>query len=68
MRLVDLLAPMASDEAAPEAFKARATREIGAELTLAGFGGRVFLRVSAHAYNTPGAYDALAARLPGLLP
>ena len=65
MRLVEL--PLKGDPAAGEAFKLRVSRELKAEITLTGFDDRVFIRLSAHAYNSPDDYELLAERLPTLL-
>jgi isopenicillin-N epimerase len=67
MRLVEL--PFKGDRkpADGEAFKVRASRELKAEITLTGFDTRVFIRLSAHAYNSPKDYELLAERLPTLL-
>jgi isopenicillin-N epimerase len=47
--------------------KIRASREIKAEITLTGFDDRIFVRLSAHAYNSARDYELLAERLPTLL-
>ncbi|ADB32651.1 aminotransferase class V [Kribbella flavida DSM 17836] len=67
MRLVEL--PFADDRSpsAGEAFKARVSRELKAEITLTAFDQRVFVRLSAHAYNSARDYELLAERLPTLL-
>jgi isopenicillin-N epimerase len=67
MRLVEL--PLKGDPtpADGEAFKVRASRELKAEITLTAFDTRVFIRLSAHAYNSPRDYELLAERLPRLL-
>jgi len=68
MRLVELAVPWSGgDHEAGDAFKHRAAGEIGAELTVTSHGARTFVRLSAHAYNTPRDYELLAARLPALL-
>jgi isopenicillin-N epimerase len=64
MRLVEV--PL-DDADALEPFKARAAAEIAAELTVTACGERSFLRLSAHAYNSPSDYELLADRLPSLL-
>jgi isopenicillin-N epimerase len=67
MRLVEIpFGGTASPEAA-EAFKTRVSRELKAEITLTGFDERVFVRLSAHAYNSLRDYELLAERLPTLL-
>ncbi len=68
MRLVEMPASFGRlDEAARDAFSSRVAREIGAEIAVTAFGGRAFLRLSAHAYNSAHDYELLAARLPALL-
>jgi isopenicillin-N epimerase len=64
MRLVEV--PLDGEDAL-EPFKARAAAEIAAELTVTAYGDRSFLRLSAHAYNSPADYELLADRLPSLL-
>ncbi|WP_433157245.1 aminotransferase class V-fold PLP-dependent enzyme [Kribbella sp. CA-247076] len=65
MRLVEV--PSTVDLTAGEAFKQRVSRELKAEITLTGFDGRGFIRLSAHAYNSLRDYELLAERLPGVL-
>jgi isopenicillin-N epimerase len=65
MRLVEL--PSSVDVTAAEDVKARVSRELKAEITLTGFDGRGFLRLSAHAYNSPQDYEKLSERLPRVL-
>ncbi|MEV5961246.1 aminotransferase class V-fold PLP-dependent enzyme [Kribbella sp. NPDC051952] len=65
MRLVEL--PSTVDLSAGEALKQRISRDLKAEITFTGFDGRGFIRLSAHAYNSPQDYESLAARLPGVL-
>jgi isopenicillin-N epimerase len=67
MRLVELPFKGDRNPADGEAFKVRASRELKAEITLTGFDTRVFIRLSAHAYNSPKDYELLAERLPTLL-
>jgi isopenicillin-N epimerase len=64
MRLVEL--PSSVDLTAGESLKERASRELKAEITLTGFDGRGFIRLSAHAYNSLEDYEELAERLPTL--
>lgn len=64
MRLVEV--PLDGEDAL-EPFKAQAALEIAAELTVTAYGDRTFLRLSAHAYNSPTDYELLADRLPSLL-
>jgi len=67
MRLVELpLKPLGGEEAL-EAFRDRSAREIGTEITVNEFGDRVWLRLSAHAYNTWRDYEQFADQLPKLL-
>jgi isopenicillin-N epimerase len=67
MRLVEL--PFAGERSpdAGEAFKEKVSRELKAEITLTAFDTRVFVRLSAHAYNSLQDYELLAARLPAVL-
>ena len=43
------------------------SRDLKAEITLTGFDGRGFIRLSAHAYNSLPTTRSLAERLPALL-
>ncbi|MFG1813945.1 aminotransferase class V-fold PLP-dependent enzyme [Kribbella sp. NPDC049174] len=65
MRLVEL--PRSVDLTDAETFKMRVSRELKAEVTLTGFDERIFIRLSAHAYNSLADYESLAERLPALL-
>jgi isopenicillin-N epimerase len=65
MRLVEL--PSSVDLTAGEAIKERVSRELKAEITLTGFDGRGFIRLSAHAYNSLQDYQKLSERLPAAL-
>ncbi|WP_328994241.1 aminotransferase class V-fold PLP-dependent enzyme [Kribbella sp. NBC_01245] len=67
MRLVELPSSVQLTQESGEALKARASREIGAEITVTGFDGRFFVRLSAHAYNSLRDYEILSERLPRLL-
>lgn len=67
MRLVELPFPGERSPDAGEAFKAKVSRELKAEITLTGFDDRIFIRLSAHAYNSPQDYQRLAEWLPALL-
>jgi isopenicillin-N epimerase len=67
MRLVELPFPGERTSETGEAFKIRASRELKAEITLTSFDTRVFVRLSAHAYNSLRDYEFLAERLPTLL-
>jgi isopenicillin-N epimerase len=66
MRLVEVPVKFETPEAR-EALKIRASRELKAEITLTGFDDRIFVRLSAHAYNSARDYELLAERLPTLL-
>ncbi|WP_157630377.1 aminotransferase class V-fold PLP-dependent enzyme [Kribbella catacumbae] len=67
MRLVELpFAGVPSPEAG-EAFKKKVSRDLKAEITLTAFDTRVFVRLSAHAYNSIHDYQLLAERLPSVL-
>jgi isopenicillin-N epimerase len=58
MRLVEM--PDSFDrlgEVARYTFSSRVAEELGAEIAVTAFGGRAFLRLSAHAYNTPRDYE-----------
>ena len=50
-----------------EALKTKVSRDLKAKITLTAFDNRVFIRLSAHAYNSPQDYKSLAERLPALL-
>jgi isopenicillin-N epimerase len=65
MRLVEL--PSSVDLSAAEELKERVSRELKAEITLTGFDGHGFIRLSAHAYNSPRDYQELSERLPSVL-
>jgi isopenicillin-N epimerase len=65
MRLVEL--PSSVDLTAGESLKQRVSQEVKAEITLTGFDGRGFIRLSAHAYNSLQDYEELSERLPALL-
>ncbi|QNE17242.1 aminotransferase class V-fold PLP-dependent enzyme [Kribbella qitaiheensis] len=67
MRLVELPFPGERTPDAGEAFKIRVSRELKAEITLTGFDTRIFIRLSAHAYNSLDDYKFLAERLPSVL-
>jgi isopenicillin-N epimerase len=67
MRLVELPFTGERTPEAGEAFKIRASSELKAEITLTSFDTRVFVRLSAHAYNSLRDYELLAERLPTLL-
>ena len=65
MRLVEL--PSSVDVTAAEAIKERVSRDLKAEITLTGFDGRGFIRLSVHAYNSLQDYEELSERLRGVL-
>jgi isopenicillin-N epimerase len=65
MRLVEL--PSTVDLTGAEALKERVSRDLKAEITLTGFDGRGFIRLSAHAYNSLQDYKKLSERLPTVL-
>jgi isopenicillin-N epimerase len=65
MRLVEL--PSSVDLTAAEKLKMLVSRELKAEITLTGFDGRGFIRLSAHAYNSLRDYEELSERLPTVL-
>ncbi|WP_203590098.1 aminotransferase class V-fold PLP-dependent enzyme [Streptomyces sp. SID13031] len=67
MRLVELPFPGERSPDAGEAFKEKVSLELKAEITLTGFDDRVFIRLSAHAYNSLQDYQRLAEWLPALL-
>ncbi|MBB5788588.1 aminotransferase class V-fold PLP-dependent enzyme [Jiangella mangrovi] len=68
MRLVELPSFVrVEDKAAEEALRVRIARDARAEVNVAMFGGRSFLRLSAHAYTSAHDFELLAARLPALL-
>ncbi|MDX6281384.1 MAG: isopenicillin-N epimerase [Kribbellaceae bacterium] len=67
MRLVELPFPGERSPDAGEAFKEKVSRELKAEITLTAFDTRVFVRLSAHAYNSLHDYQRLAEWLPALL-
>jgi isopenicillin-N epimerase len=65
MRLVEL--PSSVDPSDAEGLKMRVSQELKAEITLTGFDGRGFIRLSAHAYNSLQDYEELSDRLPTVL-
>jgi isopenicillin-N epimerase len=67
MRLVELPFDGVPSVEAGEALKARVSAELKAEITLTAFDGRPFIRLSAHAYNSPQDYEVLAGRLSTVL-
>lgn len=67
MRLVELPFDGIPSPEAGEALKSKVSQELKAEITLTAFDGRVFIRLSAHAYNSLQDYQQLAERLPAIL-
>jgi isopenicillin-N epimerase len=71
--LVAFMAPLplpagsAIDRPGARALAERIAIELHAEVVVSAWGGQGWLRLSAHAYNHPGEYEALAAGLPALL-
>ena len=64
MRLVELPPSVrVADKAAEEALRDRIARDARAEVNVTMFGGRAFLRLSAHAYTSARDFELLAARL-----
>ncbi|MGV3652544.1 MAG: hypothetical protein ACO1OK_14070, partial [Devosia sp.] len=49
------------------ALRVRLRQQHGIESLAVAFGGAMWMRVSAHAYNHWGQYEALAAALPGVI-
>ncbi|KKK04633.1 aminotransferase class V-fold PLP-dependent enzyme [Micromonospora sp. HK10] len=67
MRLVPLPAGVATTIDAAHELRARIAERLGAEVSVAGWHGRGWLRLCGQVYNTPEEYDRLAIRLPTLL-
>jgi isopenicillin-N epimerase len=67
MRLVEVPFQGVPSPEVGEAFKTKVSRDLKAEITLTAFDSRVFIRLSAHAYNGLRDYQQLAERLPPLL-
>jgi isopenicillin-N epimerase len=68
MRLVELPACLSATNVTERiALRNRAAEQIGAELAVTSFGDRSFLRLSAHAYNSPRDYELLADHLRTLM-
>ncbi|WBC14524.1 aminotransferase class V-fold PLP-dependent enzyme [Micromonospora sp. WMMA1998] len=67
MRLVPLPPGVATTLDAARELRARIADRIGAEVSVAGWNGRGYLRLCGQVYNTPEEYDRLAVRLPTLL-
>jgi isopenicillin-N epimerase len=67
MRLLPLPDGLATDEAAARVLRLRIADELAAEVAIACWAGRGFLRLSAQVYNRADEYERLAERLPALL-
>ncbi|MFC0098587.1 aminotransferase class V-fold PLP-dependent enzyme [Micromonospora marina] len=67
MRLVPLPPGVASTLDAAREFRSRIADRLSAEVSIAGWNGRGYLRLCGQVYNTPDEYDRLAVRLPTLL-
>ncbi|MET7833989.1 aminotransferase class V-fold PLP-dependent enzyme [Micromonospora sediminicola] len=67
MRLVPLPPGVATTLDTARELRARIADRIGAEVSVAGWNGRGYLRLCGQVYNTPEEYDRLAVRLPTLL-
>ncbi|WP_256104564.1 aminotransferase class V-fold PLP-dependent enzyme [Streptomyces sp. ODS05-4] len=62
MKLVRLPGPLAAIREQADALRGRAARELGVAAAFTAFRGTGYLRLSAHAYNTPADYEDFAAR------
>ncbi|MEV4478774.1 aminotransferase class V-fold PLP-dependent enzyme [Micromonospora coxensis] len=67
MRLVPLPPGVATTLDAARALRARIAERLAAEVSVAGWNGRGWLRLCGQVYNSPDEYERLAVRLPGLL-
>jgi len=67
MTLIPLRPGVASDPEAAAALRRRISDELSAEVGMAAWRGRGYLRLSGQIYNRPEDYDRLAAGLPKLL-
>ncbi|SCG57881.1 aminotransferase class V-fold PLP-dependent enzyme [Micromonospora halophytica] len=67
MRLVPLPPGVATTLDAARALRARIAERLAAEVSVAGWNGRGWLRLCGQVYNSPAEYERLAARLPALL-
>ncbi|WP_174533593.1 aminotransferase class V-fold PLP-dependent enzyme [Micromonospora chalcea] len=67
MRLVPLPPGVATTLDAARELRARIADRLAAEVSVAGWNGRGYLRLCGQVYNTPDEYDRLAVRLPTLL-
>ncbi|TDC35958.1 aminotransferase class V-fold PLP-dependent enzyme [Micromonospora sp. KC213] len=67
MRLVPLPPGVVTTFDAAHALRARIAERLAAEVSVAAWQGRGWLRLCGQVYNTPDEYERLAARLPALL-
>ncbi|SCG69983.1 aminotransferase class V-fold PLP-dependent enzyme [Micromonospora coxensis] len=67
MRLVPLPPGVATTLDAARDLRARIAERLAAEVSVAGWNGRGWLRLCGQVYNSPDEYERLAVRLPGLL-
>ncbi|WBC09785.1 aminotransferase class V-fold PLP-dependent enzyme [Micromonospora sp. CA-248089] len=67
MRLVPLPPGVATTLDAARELRTRIADRLSAEVSIAGWNGRGYLRLCGQVYNTPDEYDRLAVRLPTLL-
>jgi isopenicillin-N epimerase len=67
MRLVPLPAGLATDWTEAAALRQRIADDLATEVSITTYGGRGWLRLSAHVYNRADEYDRLAERLPAYL-
>jgi isopenicillin-N epimerase len=67
MQLVPLPSGLAGTPEEAAALQARIGEQIGVEVAVTSWVGQGFVRLSAHAYNSPADYARLAADLPALL-
>ncbi|MFD4205018.1 aminotransferase class V-fold PLP-dependent enzyme [Micromonospora tulbaghiae] len=67
MRLVPLPPGVVTTLDAARELRARIADRLSAEVSIAGWNGRGYLRLCGQVYNTPDEYDRLAVRLPTLL-
>lgn len=67
MQLVPLPAGLAASTEDALSLQARIAETIAVEVAVTTWRGRGFVRLSAHAYNSPGDYERLADALPALL-
>jgi isopenicillin-N epimerase len=67
MRIVPLPAGLATTIDAARALRTRIAERLAAEVAVASWHGRGWLRLCGQVYNSPDEYERLAARLPALL-